>query len=273
MANITTPLGKTESVPFPGRIIKLNEQDTILVTQIQRRLNQVGCGPIDVDGDFGGQTKGAVKLFQTRFADANSNPLKVDGEIGPITWSVLFGAPSVPASVKAPTSLVKAALAFAISQIGVLEKPLGSNRGPEVDEYIRAAGLDPKKGSFAWCVAFTHFCYLKAAEQSGKSNPHIKTAGVLDHWNKAGAAQNIIRITAAQAKADSGLIKPGSLFIIDLGHGLGHSGMVKEVANGMLVTIEGNTNEGGSRNGIGVFERSARKINQINKGFIDYSNF
>jgi hypothetical protein len=49
--------------------------------------------------------------------------------------------------------------------------------------------------------------------------------------------------------------------------------MVIETANGRLVTIEGNTNDNGSRNGIGVFQRDARKIATINKGFIDYSAF
>jgi hypothetical protein len=37
------------------------------------------------------------------------------------------------------------------------------------------------------------------------------------------------------------------------------------------VTIEGNTNEGGGREGIGVFRRNRRKVRGINKGFIDYS--
>ena len=46
--------------------------------------------------------------------------------------------------------------------------------------------------------------------------------------------------------------------------------MVVETNSGRMITIEGNTNDGGSRNGIGVFKRDARKINQINKGFIDY---
>jgi len=273
MPTTNTPLGRTTLIPFPGRVIKSGDTNSAIILQIQQRLNKVGCGPIDEDGDFGAQTKGAVKLFQARFADANGNPLKIDGEIGPITWSALFGAASVPASTKASSNLLKGVIAFATTQIGVMEKPLGSNRGPEVDEYLRAAGLDPRDGSFAWCVAFTHFCYLKAAEKLGIENPHIKTAGVLDHWNKAGRKAGVIRVTNAQAMADPSLVKPGSLFIIDLTHGNGHSGIVAEIANGMLVTIEGNTNDGGSRNGIGVFKRTARKINQINKGFIDYSNF
>jgi hypothetical protein len=39
-----------------------------------------------------------------------------------------------------------------------------------------------------------------------------------------------------------------------------------EVAGGKLITIEGNTNDGGSREGVGVFLRESRKIAQINKG-------
>lgn len=151
-----------------------------------------------------------------------------------------------------------------------MEDPLGSNRGPVVDEYLRAVDLDPQDGSFPWCVAFTHFCYLEAAKQLGQPNLHVRTASVLDHWTKAGKNSEASRVTSARAVAEPSLVQPGSLFIIDLGKGQGHSGMVVEVADGRLVTIEGNTNDNGSRNGIGVFKRTARKIAQINKGFISY---
>jgi hypothetical protein len=58
---------------------------------------------------------------------------------------------------------------------------------------------------------------------------------------------------------------------MDYGGGNGHTGIVKAVNGGKIVTIEGNTNVEGGREGIGVFERT-RKINSINKGFINYSN-
>ena len=219
------------------------------------------------------RTARAVKVLQARFADVTGQPLKVDGQVGSITWGVMFGASSVPLVAEAPSPLTKAALDVAFSQVGVMEDPLGSNRGPEVDGYLRAAGKDPAEGSFAWCVAFTHFCYLKASEKLGLANPHIKTVGVLDHWNKAKNKKNVVRITHADAVGSPALLKPGCLFIIDTGGGNGHSGIVAEVANGRLITVEGNTNDNGSRNGIGVFRRDARKINSINKGFIDYSAF
>jgi hypothetical protein len=273
-SHINTPLGRVVPLPYPGRIVKVGDPGRKIVKAIQHRLNEVGCGPIKETGIFDSEeTKRAVKLFQARFPDAIGLPLLIDGEVGPLTWGAMFGAASVPSNSRATTPLVKAAIEFAITQIGVRENPLGSNRGREVDRYLRAVGLNPVGNSFFWCVAFTHFCYLMAAESLHRDNPHIKTAGVLEHWNKAGRKSGVIRITKAEAIADPGLVKPGSLFIIDLGRGRGHSGMVIETANGRLVTIEGNSNPGGSQNGIGVFRRDARKINQITKGFIDYSGF
>jgi CHAP domain/Putative peptidoglycan binding domain len=273
-ARVDTPLGRVVPLPFPGRIIKAGDPDREIVKSIQHRLNEVGCGPIEETGIFDvGTTKSAVKLFQARFPDVSGSPLQIDGEVGSFTWGAMFGAASVPSSSSASSQLSKAAIDFAGTQIGVRERPLGSNRGPEVDQYLRAVGLNPVGQSFAWCVAFTHFCYLKAAQSLGLENPHIKTAGVLDHWNQAGRKPGVLRITSTRAVSDPGLVKPGSLFILDLGGGLGHSGMVVETVGGRLVTIEGNTNDNGSRNGIGVFRREARKINQINKGFIDYSGF
>jgi len=44
------------------------------------------------------------------------------------------------------------------------------------------------------------------------------------------------------------------------------------IGAGKLVTIEGNTNDGGSREGVGVFRRSGRRIRDINLGFIDYGS-
>ena len=274
MPLVNTLLGQVEAVPFPGRIVKVGDSDKATVKEIQHRLNSVGCGPIAEDGVFDKEgTEKAVKLFQARFPDVTGMPLEMDGKVGSITWGAMFGASTVPSNSAAPPALAKAAIDFAITQIGVREKPIGSNRGTEVDGYLRAVGLNPAGGSFPWCVAFTHFCYKKAAESLGSQNPHIKTALVLDHWNQAGTKPKVVRVTNAKAVADPELVKPGSLFIIDLGEGHGHSGMVIKVANGRLVTIEGNTNDNGSREGIGVFQRDARKISKINKGFIDYSAF
>jgi len=271
MASATSSSRSAGPPPFPGRIVKAGDSDRETVKTIQRRLNEIGCGPIDVDGDFGKQTTAAVKLFQARFTDSDGLPLVTDGKVGSITWAALFGTQTVPTVQTASDSLLAEALKVAQSEIGVMEDPPGSNRGPRVDEYVRRVGLSPK-GKFPWCAAFVYFCFDEAAKTLGRSNPVIKTASVLDHWNRA-AEEGVRRLTGTKAVQNPELVQPGHIFIIDTGDpgGAGHTGLVLQVNGGKLVTIEGNTNDGGSREGVGVFRRDGRKIAQINKGFIDYS--
>lgn len=185
-----------------------------------------------------------------------------------MTWAALFGMEPAP---PAPASPLQArALAVAASQLHVREQPPGSNRGPEVDAYLRAAGLDPASGSYPWCAAFVYWCFAQAAGALGLPNPAIRSAGVLTTWTKAGQA-NLRRIPAAAAAADTSLVRPGLVFVLATGAGEGHTGFVSAVDGVLLTTIEGNTNEGGSREGIGVFARHGRKLAAINRGFIDYT--
>ncbi len=273
LAGAVVTHSSSPALPYPGRLIKKGEKNKDIVRAVQRRLNESGVGPIKEDGDFGKNTEGAVRLFQARFADTDGQPLKVDGQIGAITWAVLFGTMTVPDAPPAATTnpFITSMLQIASSLVGVLENPPGSNRGPEVDKFVKSVGLNPA-GRFPWCAAFIYYCFDQAAKQLGIANPVVRTAGVLDHWNRA-AAQKVPRITSARAQGDPTLVKPGHLFIMDYGGGSGHTGIVERVIGGKLVTIEGNTNNGGSREGIGVFRREQRKIASINKGFIDYTGF
>jgi len=252
---------------YPNRLIKKGETDKVLVMAIQKQINARGCGPIDEDGDFGNNTVRAVKLFQTRNSDANGNPLEADGMIGAITWATLFGISSVPITNTSAPGLLTKAIQVAVSQIGVTEKPPFSNRGPEVDEYLRRAGLNPVGQHYSWCMAFVYWCFDEAAKSLNRKNPLIKTAGCMNHWNGVKCP----KIKMADAVNNPGLVKPGQIFIIDHGHGSGHTGIVESVNGGLINTIEGNTNNDGSANGYGVL-RLTRKINKITKGFLDYSN-
>jgi hypothetical protein len=239
------------------------------VLAIQRRLNALGCGPVDEDGVYGKQTTAAIRLFQARFTDRDGLPLKIDGTVGQLTWNALFGI-AAPAAAEAAglDPFLGKVLAIAASQVGVMEQPPGSNSGPEVDQYLKSVGLAPS-GNYPWCAAFVYWCFQQAAGQDGIANPAVRTGGVMDHWRKAGT-RGTRRITAAEAKQDGGLVQGGHLFVISTGAGNGHIGFVESAGGGKLITIEGNTNDGGSREGIGVFRREKRKIADINMGFIDY---
>jgi hypothetical protein len=231
--------------------------------------NKRGCGPIAEDAYFGPETHAAVELFQARFTDTSGTPLKIDGIVGPMTWAALFGAGTVASATKAPTPFLKKVLEIAAEEIGTKEKPLGSNRGPRVDQYLKSVGLDPKGGSYPWCAAFIYFCFQQAASALHVPNPAIKHAGVLDLWTRAGT-QGTRRILTAEANASPSLVQPGCLFIITTTAGHGHTGLIEKIDGVRLTTIEGNTNETGSHEGIGVFRRKGRTIATITPGFIQY---
>ncbi len=251
---------------YPGRFIKKGETDKKIVKAVQNRLNELKChppdGPIEVDGDFGSQTIAAVKLFQTKSADATGASLMADGVLGPISWEILFGTEKVPVNSIPKTAGLTDVIAIATAEVGFQEVPLNSNRGPKVEEYLASAGLG---GGFAWCAAFVYWCFNTAAKNAGKTNPLVKTAGVMRSWNECTGK----KIPAKDAKLNPALIKPGHIFVMDYGGGLGHTGIVVSVNGGYINTIEGNTNDQSSREGSGVYKR-VRKINSINKGFMEY---
>lgn len=252
---------------YPNRVIKKKEADAAIVSAIQSRLSQLHCGPITVDGIFGKDTESAVKLFQTRNFDLTGTPLIQDGEVGAITWAALFGDAAVLNNTSLPTGLLSAALMTAISQINVVEVPMGSNRGPQVDVYLRRVGLDPTAGSYSWCAAFVYYCFDEAAKSLSVKNPLPKTAGVLKLWKTSAFS----KISQADALNNPALVTPGDIFIIDHGAGLGHTGIVESINGGNMVTVEGNTNGALSRNGYGVFRQNKRKISTINVGFLHFS--
>ncbi|WP_255991571.1 peptidoglycan-binding domain-containing protein [Chitinolyticbacter albus] len=261
---------------YPGRIIKLGETDGKIVVALKKQLNAMlalGNQPaLKLDPSnptFGPSTKQAVMQFQSRHVDNHGAPLKVDGQIGALTWEALFGQASVSASSTAGDNFLGRVLAVAAGEADkkVRERPVNSNRGPEVDVYLKTAGVPT---GLAWCVAFVYYCFNKAAQDAGRPNPMVKTAGVLDHWNRCAKEKGARRITKAEAIANPGLVKPGMVFVMDHGGGLGHSGLIERVAGGIIHTIEGNTDASKTREGGGVY-RLSRKIVDINKGFVDYT--
>jgi CHAP domain len=259
---------------YPGRIIKVGEADARIVSALKERLNLLLVFDISAaqwldpaNPDFGPAMKQVVKLFQARHVDRQGRPLKQDGEIGSITWEALFGAASVPASQQPDSRFLSQVLAIAKAQElkRVREVPPNSNRGPQVDEYLKRAGVSP---GLSWCCAFVYWCFDEAAKELKLANPMLRTAGCLDHWNRC-AAQGAQRVLAAQAVNNPALVQAGMIFVMDHGNGLGHTGLVENVEGGLMATIEGNTDASRTREGGGVY-RLSRKLKEINKGFIDY---
>ena len=260
---------------YPGHIVKAGETNGTIVRTIKSRLNIVlGLAPRtpgrmdERNPEFGLSLTQAVKLFQAQHVDADGRPLLADGKIGSITGEVLFGASAVPAVIAAPTPLLARVVTIAGTQASksVREEPPFSNRGAEVEVYQRRAG---SRAGLPWCCSFVYWCFDEASRALARRNPMVKTAGCLDHWQRAVGA-GATRIVRAKAVANPGILAPGMIFVMDHGGGLGHTGIVTRVNGGMLDTIEGNTDASQSREGGGVY-RLTRKIADINLGYIDFA--
>jgi len=139
------------------------------------------------------------------------------------------------------------------SQLGVTEAT-GHNDGPSVEAYLKSVGLG--KG-YAWCMAFVYWCAKNAAAILSIPNPLFQTGGVEVEWE----SNHGVRVT-------EGL--QGCVFFMH--HPTGwHTGIVTgEFPGGLLHTIEGNTNDNGSREGTAVL----RKIRYVKDmvGFKKYGS-
>ncbi len=160
--------------------------------------------------------------------------------------------PETPVSVNAISPVCLQALTVAKTQLGVKELP--GNRGPKIKEYLNSVGLNE---GYSWCAAFVYWCFQNASRSLNVPNPCIKTAGALNHWNLTKG----IKVKMPRS---------GDIFIIDHGHGLGHTGMVKTVdpVAKTYTTVEGNSNTSGSREGYEVCSNTRPIASAL--GFIRY---
>jgi hypothetical protein len=243
------------SFPYAGRALQRGWQGQE-VKILQQRLLSLGFSPLKVDGDYGPRTESVVKLYQSR------NGLDADGITGKQTWTSVFSLPKIRNGTP-PTRLAAGAVEIARTQKDVREIG-GNNLGPQVEAYQRSTGNKP--GS-AYCMSLMYFCYDEAAKLLSVPNPLVKTGGVLDHWNRAHSG---VKVTVDMVLDDISLIQPGALFIIDHGDDRGHTGMVIVASSDGLETFEGNTNVRGSRDGQGNYYRK-RSFSEINVGYLDYS--
>lgn len=148
-------------------------------------------------------------------------------------------------------TLSEKALKVAISQLGQHENPLGSNWGVPVKNYLKSVGLNFPA---SWCLAFLYWCFDQVSEGN---NPLVKTGGVLNLWNKADKKYRVV-----------GEPKAGDIFIMDYGKGLGHTGIIEKVDKTFIYTIDGNTNDSGSREGIEVCRKQRPRAKV--KGYLRY---
>jgi len=157
-----------------------------------------------------------------------------------------------------PMTLSQRALKIAISQIGNQEIPKNSNWGKHVQKYLASVNINFPA---YWCMAFVYWCFDEAAKEMGIENPLIKTAGVMDMWNRM---PKECRVKGQPQKGDIG--------IINFGKGMGHTFIVESSTSTIVQTVEGNSNDDGSRNGYEVCRKPNGRTISSCEGFIRVSN-
>src|SRR5699024_3448703 len=96
---------------------------------------------------------------------------------------------------------------IARTQLGVQETPKGSNKGKDVEKYLRSVGIIFPA---PWCMAFVYWVVDQYCAQYKRPNLLFKTGGVLNQLNM----RRGLIVTNPQ---------PGDIFIIDFGKGAGHT--------------------------------------------------
>lgn len=211
------------------------------VRKLQKILNEKGY-PCGIDGDFGAQTKRALRAFQSQNLDQHGNPLLIDGIAGPIAWwSLTHPKPAIeppsavnflrmPYSRIGGSSIGRAALKMAINEMKNDAREIGgNNRGPFVRKYLNE--LAPIGSS--WCASFVSWCF----SQGSGEMPFKYTVGarhMLGQFKRKGWTYG------------PGIDyepKPGDIVVWwreRLAGWKGHVGLVHQVRDGMLYTVEGN---------------------------------
>jgi len=209
---------------------------------------------ISIDGDFGPATESAVKAFQ------DHQQLAVDGIVGPITWGALTEPMQRGYSkliFTEETTFAQRVIDYAHQHLSQHPTEFNPNRGPWVRSYCY--GNDGRQ--FPWCAGFVTTIVDMAADSVGRNVEHyMENSLSCDFILKDALAGNKhqVHIRAAAVKQDATLVDPGDLFlVINRNNPMDatHIGIVVGISGSVITTVEGNTNDEGSREGVEVCKR------------------
>lgn len=183
----------------------------------------------------------------------------LDGDEGPKTKAA-FAAWEASLSPVITGTIASRIVSIAATQIGVRE--VTKNQGPGIEKYWAATtypdGFDNRE---PYCAAFV--CWVIREACAGLTTkfslPKSPVAYDIEKWGVANTKNGVA------VKTNKSALKAGDIFTLSAAS---HVGIIKSVGKSTVVTIEGNTDGSGSREGDGVYERtrtiaSLRKIVSI----------
>jgi len=229
------------------------------VTRVQEWLCLHGLRVV-VDGDFGSATQAAVRALQRKAG------LRQDGVAGRRTWEALV-APLTRALTPLSAgrrSFADLTLAYAKRHLAVHPLEIGGqNCGPWVRLYTEGH----EGNDWPWCAGFVTFVMKQAAQTLGKPMPipgSVSCDSLAAQGREAGRFVSDTDLRSGKVAARD--MPAASLFLVRrTSTDWTHTGIVTAFDQGMFHTIEGNTNDEGSREG---YEVCARLRGYADKDFI-----
>ncbi len=199
-----------------------------------------------IDGAFGPATEAAVRQFQTQAG------VGVDGIVGDTTFPQLILPMTRALAPVASDGATMGSMVVSYARQHFAQRPReigGQNRGPWVRLYMN--GHDGAE--WPWCAGFASFILTQACNTVNAPVP--VTPSVSCDSLAASAKQNGRFVAEGQLTDRTGLT-PGSLFLIRrTDTDWVHTGIVLDAQGDVFHTIEGNTNDDGSREGYEVCQR------------------
>lgn len=202
---------------------------------------------LTIDSDWGPATSKGLATFKPGATQVDQALMTLLAQ--PILRAI------TPSATLAGLSLNAAAIAVARAHLA--QHPIevgGQNAGPWVRQY-----MDGYEGaSYPWCAGFVTDVLRQAARSLGIALPdHLKRTYSCDVLAERGNLAGKL-IAATDAK-----LEPGSIFLVRGArpNDWVHTGLVIAVDGKTIVTIEGNTNDEGSREGYEVCQRIRNRAN------------
>lgn len=216
------------------------------VRRLQEWLSLRGFDPGPVDGAYGRLTEAAVRAFQSQrdMADSGAADVETLAALSDPLAQAFFS----PLPVARGESLPVAAWAAARRHLASSPREVGGpNGGPWVRSYMGGR----QGAEYPWCAGFASTVVRQGAEAAAAPLPFRLSVGC-DEIARAARAAGLL-VPAAGARPPRG----AAVFLVR-GRREGdwtHTGLCMVRPDGSLLTVEGNTNERGGREGVAVRER------------------
>ena len=214
--------------------------------RVQEHLTLQGF-PVGIDGEFGPATEHALQAFQTK------RGLPATGVVDAATFAALVdplvrALRPIPAAGKTLSQLT---IDYALQHVA--QHPFevgGPNGGPWVRTYLGFEGTEAK-----WCAGFVCYALGQAAATLGTPLPIPASSSCDVLANGARTAGKFVGEAKVNSAAAKAAIKPGSFFLIRAtDHDWTHVGIVGQTHADAFGTVEGNSNNNGSSNGVEALE-------------------